>query len=177
MPSASKRRPSWGSIPPPRSRHCAGRNVDATPELADKESPGPRVRRLATPALDDSSDDRQEQLLCLDPCRLGFPCFHSEAAADDPRGSEADGYKFWFTLYKYCPGCKRRISCMASPGRWFRKLLQLFGQEMERLCLRGCSRAGDLQDLMIKKTVSQTRLEPWGGRWFSTGRQDERVRP
>ena len=113
VPSASERRPSWGSIPPPHSRRCAGRNVDATPELADKESPGPRVRRLATPALDVSSDDRQERLLCLDPCCLGIPYFHSEAAADEPRGSEADGYKFWFRPYKYCSGCKRRISCMA----------------------------------------------------------------
>ena len=55
--------------------------------------------------------------------------------------------------------------------------MRLFRQEMERLCLRGCSRVGDLQDLMIKKTGTRTRLEPWCGRWFSTGRQGERVRP
>ena len=55
--------------------------------------------------------------------------------------------------------------------------MQLFGQEMERLCCSGCSRAGDVQDLMIKKTVTRTRLGPRCGWWLLTGWQDERVRP
>lgn len=66
----------------PLSHCCAGRNEDVSAELADRESPGPRVRRLSVPALDDSSEDGHYQLLCVDPCRLAFSCCHSEAAAD-----------------------------------------------------------------------------------------------
>lgn len=41
----------------PLSHRCAGQNEDVSAELADRESPGPRVRRLSVPALDDSSED------------------------------------------------------------------------------------------------------------------------
>ena len=64
----------------PLSHHCAGRNEDVSAELADRESPGPRARRLSAPALDDSSEDGHWQLLCLDPCHLGFSCCCGAAA-------------------------------------------------------------------------------------------------
>ena len=70
------------SIPHPLSHRCAGRNEDMSAELSDRESPGPRVRRLSVPALDDSSEDGRYRLFCLDPCHLGFSCCHSGATAD-----------------------------------------------------------------------------------------------